>query len=321
MLEQLLAWATINGCRVGWGPLEAAALACNDVLARRAAGEFNTDFYYQNLISFGAPEPNRGVGDRVLVVVMPRPAHSVVFDLGDYRRTAVLPPTYERYAPLFDEVALNLQANALPPGSRIEQVNAPLKALAARLGMVRYGCNNLVYDPDFGTSIQLFGYVTDAPLPVPNGWQPSEPELLDDCGSCSACRAACPTGAIGDDRVLLRGERCLTWLNENPGQWPTWLPSDAHHCLVGCLYCQAVCPSNPRLTVIDTGVVFNPEETTTILADRPDRSGPVWEAIRQKLDRIGRLNDEPILGRNLHALLASKPESLPRFLGRVIESS
>lgn len=304
MSEQLLAWARMRGYRVGWGPLEVAGLACRDVLGRRASGEIDASFYEANLGSFRPPEPSRQDGDRVLMVAMPRPAHSVVFDLGGRSRVAIIPPTYVRYTALFDEVARDLQACALPPGSRIERVNAPLKSLAARLGLASYGRNNLTYVPGFGSYLQLFGYVTDAPLPVPEGWRPSEPELLPECDSCTACRDACPTGAIGDDRVLLHGERCLTWLNENPTPWPAWLPSDAHTCLVGCLSCQTVCPENAHLAVTDTGITFSPEETATLLADQPDHAGPVREAIRAKLDLI-RLNEERVLGRNLRALIAS----------------
>jgi epoxyqueuosine reductase len=201
-------------------------------------------------------------------------------------------------------VAQDLQANALPQGSRIERVSAPLKSLAARLGLVRYGRNNLTYCPGFGSYLQLFGYVTDAPLPIPQGWQPSEPALLPTCESCTACRDACPTGAIGEDRVLLRAERCLTSVNENPGPWPAWLPRRALR-LVGCLSCQTVCPENAGLTVTESGVTFSPEETEAILADQADRVGSVREAIRAKLDRLGPLNEEAVLGRNLRALIGS----------------
>ncbi len=305
MSESVLAWAKMRGYRVGWGPLEVADLAFRDVMARRRSGEIDAGFYESNLSSFRPPEPAGEVGDRVLMVVMPRPAHSVVFDLDGGSCVAVIPPTYVRYTPLFDEVAQDLQANALPRGSRVERVSAPLKSLAARLGLVRYGRNNLTYCPGFGSYLQLFGYVTDAPLPIPQGWRPSEPALLPTCESCAACRDACPTGAIGEDRVLLRAERCLTSVNENPGPWPAWLPSDAHRCLVGCLSCQTVCPENAGLTVTESGVAFSPEETEAILADQADHVGSVREAIRAKLDRLGPLNEEAVLGRNLRALIAS----------------
>jgi epoxyqueuosine reductase len=302
MSERLLAWASTRGYRVAWGPLQVADLACQDVMGRLASGEIHPSFYETNLSSFRPPEAGRDVGDRVLVVVMPRPAHSVTFHTGGRSRVAVLPPTYVRYTALFEEVARDLQLNALPAGSCIARVGAPLKSLAARLGLVLYGRNNLTYCSGFGSYLQLFGYITDAPLPIAEGWRPSEPALLPGCESCPACRDACPTGAIGEDRVLLHGERCLTCVNENPGPWPPWVPPHLHHCLVGCLSCQAVCPENGRLAVMDSGITFSPEETAAILADQADGAGTV---LRAKLDRLGPLNEEAVLGRNLRALIAS----------------
>jgi hypothetical protein len=66
-----------------------------------------------------------------------------------------------------------------------------------------------------------------------------------------------------------------------------------------------VCPENARLAVTDSGVAFSREETAMILADQPDHDGSVWEAVRAKLDRLGPLNEEAVLGRNLRALVAS----------------
>ena len=58
---------------------------------------------------------------------------------------------------------------------------APLKPLAVRLGLVRYGRNNVTYAPGMGSYIQLLGYLTDASLPLPDGWRPQEPTLLPEC--------------------------------------------------------------------------------------------------------------------------------------------
>ncbi len=307
MTEHLSAWARERGYRVAWGGLETVDLACRELSARRTSGQLDAGFYQGSLASFRSPVGVEREVDRVLVVVMPRPAHSVAFELAGSPRKALVPPTYVRYRDLFDEVARDLRANALPPGSRLERVQAPLKALAARLGLVRYGRNNLTYAEGFGSYLQLFGYLTDAPLPLPKEWLPSQPELLPTCESCTACRDACPTGAIGEDRVLLRAERCLTLLNESPEPWPSWLPSDAHRCLVGCLSCQTVCPENPLLPVADSGATFTAEETALLLDGRPDPTGSAgWERVQAKLAPLG-LTEESVLGRNLHALIAAGP--------------
>ena len=170
---------------------------------------------------------------------------------------------------------------------------------------MRYGRNNITYAPGLGSYIQLLGYLTDAVLPLPEGWQPGEPELLPECASCGVCASLCPTGAIGEDRVLLHGERCLTFCNEMAGPWPDWLPADAHGWLVGCLHCQRACPANPALLVEDSGVCFDPDETRALLDDTGDHGAPVWDGIRAKFERLGHPLFEPILGRNLKALASA----------------
>jgi epoxyqueuosine reductase len=262
-------------------------------------------FFEANLASFETFEAPWEGPATVVVVVMPRPAHAVAFTVDGRQVAAVFPPTYVRYQPLFEEVRLDLQEHGLP-GARVERLNVPLKSLAARLGLVRYGRTNVTYAPGFGSYIQLFGYLTDAVLPLPTDWRPCEPELLPECEDCSVCVAACPTGAIGGDRVLLHGERCLTVVNENAGEWPDWIPPSAHNCIIGCLLCQRPCPANPGLQVKQSGVVFTAEETEALRGDGGVHEGPAWEGIKAKLERLGQPYQEPVFGRNLRALLEAR---------------
>lgn len=303
MVESLQRWARRRGYQVAWGLPTALRAARDDVLSRRRSGELDSAFFEANLASFDAGDTPPWDGPAtVVVVVMPRPVHTVAFTIGGQSVEAVFPPTYVRYQPLFEEVRQELQQHGLP-GARVERVNVPLKSLAARLGLVRYGRNNVTYAPGIGSYFQLFGYLTDAALPLPPGWQPHEPELLPECADCPVCGAVCPTGAIGADRVLLHAERCLTLINENPGAWPDWIPASAHNCLLGCLHCQRHCPANGDLPVESTGVVFTAEETAALLGADGGNEGPAWDGIRAKLDQLGQPNQEPVLGRNLRALL------------------
>jgi len=265
-----------------------------------------TAFFEANLASFDAADTPPWDGPAtVVVVVMPRPAHTVAFTIGSRSFEAVFPPTYVRYQPLFEEVRQDLQQHGLP-GARIERVKVPLKPLAARLGLVRYGRNNVTYAAGLGSYFQLFGYLTDAALPLPAGWRPREPELLPECEGCLVCAAACPTGAIGEDRVLLHGERCLTLINESPGAWPDWIPPSAHNCLLGCLLCQRPCPANRDLPVESTGVVFTAEETDALLGADGEEEGPAWDGLRAKFEQLGQPRQKPVLARNLHTLLATQ---------------
>ncbi|MBZ5589719.1 MAG: hypothetical protein LAO05_14270 [Acidobacteriia bacterium] len=303
MLDRLKRWATERGYLVAWGPLELVTSVQEEVARLGTSGVLERDFYASELGSLADSRASRTRGlATALMVVKPRPAHTASFDLGGRRIDAVLPPTYVRYRPLFEDVAADLQAGPLR-GARIERLMAPLKSLAVRLGLVRYGRNNVTYAPGMGSYIQLLGFLTDASLPLPDGWRPQEPTLLPECEGCGVCRAACPTGAIAQDRVLLHAERCLTNVNENPGPWPAFVPTRIHHCLLGCLRCQRACPVNPKLPLESTGVEFSREETEALLADTGEHIAPVWDGVREKLERLGQQYSEAVFGRNLRALV------------------
>ena len=312
MVQELLLWAESRGYQVAWGPVEVLPLVRTDLEKRRDAGEIEPNFAQENL-SF---DFERAFSDaafrRVLVIAMPRPAHWVAFTVAGRQIDAVLPPTYVRYRPTFEDVRKDLVAHAIP-ASNVEHLNVPLKLLASCLGLVRYGRNNLAYAASIGSYMQLLGYLTDAELPIEPGWVPCEPRPLDACSGCRVCQSLCPTGAITPDRFLLRAECCLTLANETAGSWPRWVRPSAHRCLIGCLQCQHLCPGNPGLACAHSGVTFTEEETAVMLAGG-DHCGPIWERGRMKLELLGQPYQENVIGRNLHALLRVREAS-----GEVLE--
>ncbi len=302
MRHPLLEWADARGWQVGWAPASVLPVALEEIGRRRLAGEVPERFAHDNL-SFDQAQASRDPAVwRVLIVVMPRPAHRVGFVVGGARTEAIFPPTYYRYRPTFEDVRRELADGPLR-GARVETLTAPLKLVAARLGLVRYGRTNVTYAPKIGSYLQLLGYLTDGDLPREAAREPGEPKLLEECEGCGVCEAVCPTGAIGGDRVLLHVERCLTMINEEPGEWPEWLPRRAHNALIGCLLCQRRCPANAELPVADSGVVFSEEETCTLLAEG-ERTAPAWAGIRAKLRQLGQEYQEDVIGRNLKALFA-----------------
>ena len=106
--------------------------------------------------------------------------------------------------------------------------------------------------------------------------------------------------------MLLHGERCLTFFNETPGDWPDCFPAAAHECLLGCVACQQVCPANAEMEVVDTGVEFSEAETRTLLEGGEDEGGRGAFGVRCKLVWVGQPYAEPVLGRNLRTLLAAR---------------
>ncbi len=306
MQHALISWAQARGDRVAWGPGRLAAEARHAILARERAGEFDPAFFESELREL-AEMPDPSSLPTLIMVAMPRPAHRARFEfdlagLAQGHLDAVLPPHYVPlpHGPTYEDVRRDLAGNGLP-GARVERAEGPRKVMAAALGLVRYGRNNLTYVDGVGSYHRLMAYATDAALPAlppPHG-----PMLLDECASCDRCARACPTGAIRSDRVLLHGERCLTLANESAGAWPAWVEERMFGCLVGCLLCQRACPANPKLVVEETGIVFSVAETQALI-ERPTNLPAGLEAgIRDKLDRIGLGPYLPLLGRNLLALI------------------
>lgn len=305
--EAVRTWAGERGYRVGWGPPEVVVSARADLLERSRTCELDEWLFREELLSVSGWEiPDWTVS--VVVVVTPSKANRVCFDLGDRVLDTILPPTYLRYRGTFEEVRSDLEQNGLP-GRRIEHLHAPLKAVAARLGLVRYGRNNLTYSDWFGSYLQLCGYATDAAL---DGTEqpPQDPLMLSACDGCKVCRQACPTGAIDRGRILVHAERCLTFANERPGDWPDWVPASAHHCLMGCLACQMSCPANPKLSITSSGITFTFDETRVLLGGEPSADWGSEEGIRDKLISLGQPSSGPVLGRNLRALIDRRVRSL-----------
>ncbi len=107
------------------------------------------------------------------------------------------------------------------------------RAAAVRAGVGWQGRSTMVLAPGHGPWILLGTVVTDASIPA------SRP-MQRDCGTCSACIPACPTGALGTRGLDAR--RCLsTWL-QTPGSVPQWIRPLMGRRVYGCDDCLTACP-------------------------------------------------------------------------------
>lgn len=81
------------------------------------------------------------------------------------------------------------------------------KHVGLEAGLGWLGRNNLLVNPEFGSCIRLVTVLTDMPV------EPDMP-LARDCGSCRACLAACPAGAIKERREGFDHLACYEKLKE-----------------------------------------------------------------------------------------------------------
>jgi epoxyqueuosine reductase len=107
---------------------------------------------------------------------------------------------------------------------------------AARSGVGFYGKNTMLITRRHGSWVVLGTLVTDLDL------EPSEP-LATDCGSCTLCIDACPTGAL-DEPGTLDATRCLSYWTQAPAPIPEAYREPLATQVYGCDICQDVCPWN-----------------------------------------------------------------------------
>jgi epoxyqueuosine reductase len=166
----------------------------------------------------------------------------------------------------------------------------PDRAVAQRAGLGFFGKNTNLLTRTHGSYVLLGAALTDVPLPP-------DPPMLADCGACTLCLDACPTGALPAPYVV-DSARCISYLTiEHRGPLPEALRPLVGDHLFGCDVCQEVCPWN-RLAAPTREPAFAPEagagaalDPLTILAmDEPAyrarlRGSPLKRAKRQGLRR------------------------------------
>jgi epoxyqueuosine reductase len=110
------------------------------------------------------------------------------------------------------------------------------RAVAVRAGIGWSGKNCAVMTPEFGSYVYLGEMITTIPF------APDSP-MEDQCGSCTACIEACPTGALVQGGQI-NAQRCIAFLTQTKAVIPEEFRDKIGNRVYGCDSCQTSCPVN-----------------------------------------------------------------------------
>jgi epoxyqueuosine reductase len=110
------------------------------------------------------------------------------------------------------------------------------RAVAVRAGIGWSGKNCAVITPEFGSYVYLGEMVTSIPF------EPDTP-IEDQCGSCTKCLEACPTGALVQGGQI-NAKRCISFLTQTKELIPDEFREKIGNRVYGCDSCQTACPAN-----------------------------------------------------------------------------
>lgn len=126
------------------------------------------------------------------------------------------------------------------------------RSWATKSGLGWIGKNGNLITKNSGSFFFIATLITDLPLVYDDAF------AKDYCGSCRKCIDACPTDAIGEEKVI-DGSKCISYFtielkellvpDEMKGRFQNWA--------FGCDTCQDVCPWN-RFSSPTNEVAFNP---------------------------------------------------------------
>jgi epoxyqueuosine reductase len=107
---------------------------------------------------------------------------------------------------------------------------------AVRSGVGFYGKNTLVITRKHGSWVVLGALITEVEIE-------STPRLNLDCGACTLCIEACPTGAL-DEPGTVDSTKCLSYWTQSGDPIPSEYRRELGAQVYGCDICQDVCPWN-----------------------------------------------------------------------------
>ncbi|WOV85930.1 tRNA epoxyqueuosine(34) reductase QueG [Sporosarcina jeotgali] len=117
------------------------------------------------------------------------------------------------------------------------------RAVAERAGIGWSAKNCSIITPEFGSYVYLGEMITNLPF------EPDVP-MENQCGECTLCLDACPTGALIQGGQL-NAQRCIAFLTQTKQPIPEEFRKEVGNRIYGCDTCQTVCPKNKRKYNLD----------------------------------------------------------------------
>ena len=141
-------------------------------------------------------------------------------------------------------------------GIHVEKTDIPVKMQLEAEGIGIKCRNSLIALPEFGTRIVLLTFaVREIPPETLSELLTVLPSLntrQSECGNCSLCMKACPTGAISENGLTT--ERCMR-LQMETAQRPDSVRA-MQKTFIGCEICQYACPRNANVLARSIRRVF-----------------------------------------------------------------
>ncbi|WP_223593107.1 tRNA epoxyqueuosine(34) reductase QueG [Neobacillus bataviensis] len=110
------------------------------------------------------------------------------------------------------------------------------RAVAERAGIGWSGKNCAIITPEFGSYVYIGEMITSIPF------EPDTP-IEDQCGTCTKCLDACPTGALVQGGQI-NAQRCISYLTQTKEIIPDEFREKIGNRIYGCDSCQTACPHN-----------------------------------------------------------------------------
>lgn len=115
------------------------------------------------------------------------------------------------------------------------------REVAKRAGVGYFGKNCSIINKEYGSFIFLGYILTDLEILSDN-------EIDEECGDCSLCIEACPTGAL-EKPYKVNPKKCISYLTQTKNEIPLHLREKMGIKIYGCDTCQLVCPKNKDIKI------------------------------------------------------------------------